>query len=359
MSVSAAVLGRALGEEGFHALQRELGELPEYRMTEAQADAVVRLQLGQLAALERDEILREFQGLRGDINSYETLLSDNRNILALVREDLVHLRDKHADKRRTEITGEEARLNREDLIEEAQMAVTLSHQGYIKRMPLDTFRTQNRGGRGVSGGTTREEDFIEQFFSASTHAYLLCFTNRGQVYWLKVYDIPEGSRTSQGRSIANVLSLREGEKIESLFAVRDFAALKDHSLIIATKNGVVKKTPLEEYSRPRANGIIAVNLREEDALIGVVLVKEGDEVMLANCSRSARTATASEPPSVRIPPGARPRAATGRRPRRRRRRPLNPAMARSRPPLPPCAIACSAGVARASGTSRPRGATAR
>lgn len=161
------------------------------------------------------------------------------------------------------------------------MAVTLSHQGYIKRMPLDTFRAQNRGGRGVSGGATREEDFIEQFFSASTHAYLLCFTNRGQVYWLKVYDIPEGSRTSQGRSIANVLSLREGEKIESLFAVRDFAALQDRSLIIATKNGVVKKTPLEEYSRPRANGIIAVNLREDDALIGVVLVKEGDEVMLA------------------------------------------------------------------------------
>jgi len=281
MSVSAAVLGRALGDEGFQALQRELGELPEYRMTEAQADAVVRLQLGQLAALERDEILREFQGLRGDINTYETLLSDNRNILALVREDLVNLRDRHADKRRTEITGEEARFNREDLIEEAQMAVTLSHQGYIKRMPLDTFRAQNRGGRGVSGGTTREEDFIEQFFSASTHAYLLCFTNRGQVYWLKVYDIPEGSRTSQGRSIANVLSLREGEKIESLFAVRDFAALQDRSLIIATKNGVVKKTPLEEYSRPRANGIIAVNLREDDALIGVVLVKEGDEVMLA------------------------------------------------------------------------------
>ncbi|MFM8931360.1 MAG: DNA gyrase subunit A, partial [Gemmataceae bacterium] len=281
MTVSAAVLGRALGEEGFHALQRELGELPEYRMTEAQADAVVRLQLGQLAALERDEILREFQGLRGDINSYETLLSDNRNILALVRQDLVNLRDRHADKRRTEIRGEEARLNREDLIEEAQMAVTLSHQGYIKRMPLDTFRAQNRGGRGVSGGATREEDFIEQFFSASTHAYLLCFTNRGQVYWLKVYDIPEGSRTSQGRSIANVLSLREGEKIESLFAVRDFAAQQDRSRIIATKNGVVKKTPLEEYSRPRANGIIAVNLREDDALIGVVLVKEGDEVMLA------------------------------------------------------------------------------
>lgn len=281
MAVSAAVLGRALGDDGFQALQRELGALPEYRMTEGQADAVVRLQLGQLAALERDEILREFQGLRGDITGYEALLSDNKNILALVREDLTNIRDRHGDKRRTEITGEEARLNREDLIEEQQMAVTLSHQGYIKRMAVDTFRAQNRGGRGVSGGTTREEDFIEHFFSASTHAYLLCFTNRGQVYWLKVYDIPEGSRTAQGRSIANVLSLREGEKIQSLFAVRDFAQLKDHSLIIATKNGVVKKTPLEEYSRPRANGIIAVNLRDEDALIGVVLVKEGDEVMLA------------------------------------------------------------------------------
>ncbi|MCY2939161.1 MAG: DNA gyrase subunit A [Planctomycetota bacterium] len=282
MAVSAAVLERALGSQGFEALQRELGALPEYRMTDNQADAVVRLQLGQLAALERDEILREFQGLRGDIHRYETLLSDDRNILALVRDDLVLLRDRHSDKRRTEITGEEARLNREDLIEEQEMAVTLSHNGYIKRMALDTFRAQNRGGRGVSGGTTREEDFIERFFSASTHAYLLCFTNRGQIYWLKVYDIPEGSRVAQGRSIVNVLSLREGEKIQSLFTVRDFAAFKEHSLIIATKNGLVKKTPLQEYSRPRTSGIIGINLREGDALVSVVLVKPTDEVMLVS-----------------------------------------------------------------------------
>jgi DNA gyrase subunit A len=282
LEVAAAVMSRALGDEHFQSLQRELGVLPSYRMTEAQAEAVVRMQLGQLAALERDEILKEYNDLRGKILSYEQLLSNEQNIREVIKSDLRELRNKYGDDRKTEITGEVGRLDLEDLIAEEDNAVTISHAGYIKRLPLTTYRTQHRGGKGVSGGATREDDFIEHFFVASTHAYLLCFTNRGQLYWIKVYDIPAGSRTSTGRAIANVLSLKPEEKITSLIPVRRFDA--GGHLIMATRRGLVKKTALQEYSRPRSGGIIGINLDEGDTLIDVVLTKPGDEVLL--CTRN-------------------------------------------------------------------------
>lgn len=282
LEVAAAVMSRALGEEHFQALQREIGVLPTYRMTEAQAEAVVRMQLGQLAALERDEILKEYNDLRGKILSYEQLLSNEQNIREVIKADLRELRDKYGDDRRTEITGAVDRLDMEDLIAEEDNAVTISHAGYIKRLPLSTYRTQHRGGKGVSGGATREDDFIEHFFVASTHAYLLCFTNRGQLYWIKVYDIPAGSRTSTGRAIANVLSLKPEEKITSLIPVRRFDA--GGHLLMATRRGLVKKTALEEYSRPRSGGIIGISLDEGDTLIDVVLTQPGDEVLL--CTRN-------------------------------------------------------------------------
>jgi DNA gyrase subunit A len=282
LEVSAAVMSRALGEAHFQALQREIGVSASYRMTEAQAEAVVRMQLGQLAALERDEILKEYNELRGKILAYEQLLSDERNIREVIKKDLRELRDKYGDDRKTDITGERGRLNLEDLIAEEDNAVTISHAGYIKRLPLNTYRTQHRGGKGVSGGTTREDDFIEHFFVASTHAYLLCFTNRGQLYWIKVYDIPQGSRTSAGRAIANVLSLKPEEKITSLVPVRRFD--EGGHLIMATRRGLVKKTALEEYSRPKSGGIIGINLDEGDTLIDVALTHPGDEVLL--CTRN-------------------------------------------------------------------------
>jgi DNA gyrase subunit A len=282
LEVAAAVLSRALGEQHFAALQREIGVHASYHMTEAQAEAVVRMQLGQLAALERDEILKEYNDLRGKILRYEELLSSERNIHAVVKADLEELRDKYGDDRRTEITGAVGRLNMEDLIAEEDNAVTISHGGYVKRLPLNTYRTQRRGGKGVSGGGAREDDFIEHFFVASTHAYLLCFTNQGQVYWLKVYDIPQGSRTSSGRAIANVLSLKSEEKITSLIPVRRFDA--EHHLIMATRRGLVKKTALEEYSRPKSGGIIGISLEEGDTLIDVALTRPGDEVVL--CTRN-------------------------------------------------------------------------
>jgi DNA gyrase subunit A len=279
LAVAAAVLARALGSEHFAALQREIGVQESYRMTEAQAEAVVRLQLGQLAALERDEIVKEYNSLRQQIQAHERLLSSEQNILAVVRGDLTELRDKYGDDRRTQIIEAQGRVNYEDLIAEEVNAITISHNGYIKRLPLNTYRSQHRGGKGVSGGQAREDDFVEHFFVASTHAYLLCFTNRGQVYWLKVYDIPQMSRTSAGRSIANVLSLKSEEKITSIVPVRRFDA--DHYVLMATKNGTVKKTALEEYSRPRSGGIIGISLDEGDTLFDVVVTHAGDEVVLS------------------------------------------------------------------------------
>jgi DNA gyrase subunit A len=280
MDVAAAVMERALGAAHFAALARELGTHAVYHMSEAQAEAIVRMQLGQLAALERDEIIREYNELRGQIRSYEELLSGERNVLNVIRTDLETLRDKYGDDRKTMIIDSDVRsVHLEDLIAEELNAVTISHNGYIKRLPLTTYRVQHRGGKGVSGGDTREDDFVEHFFVASTHAYLLCFTNRGQLYWLKVLDIPQMSRTSSGRNIANVLSLKEDEKISSIIPVRRFT--EDAYLMMATGAGVVKKTALDEYSRPRAGGIIGISLDEGDSLIGVVQTQAGDEIVLA------------------------------------------------------------------------------
>src|SRR5262245_14050300 len=279
LEVAAPVLERALGKEHFTALQREIGTHASYHMTEAQAEAVVRMQLGQLAALERDEIVKEYNGLRQQILAHEQLLSSERNILEVVRKDLTELRDKYGDERRTQIIDAVGRVSAEELIAEEMNAVTISHNGYIKRLLLNTYRSQHRGGKGVSGGAAREDDFIEHFFVTSTHAYLLCFTNRGQLYWLKVYDIPQMSRTSAGRAIANVLSLKPEEKITGVIPVRRFA--DDRYLLMATRRGLVKKTALEEYSRPKSGGIIGINLEEGDTLIGVVLTAPGDEVVLS------------------------------------------------------------------------------
>ncbi len=278
MQVAAALLKRAIGDEGFAALQQELGLTDVYRMTEAQAEAVVRLQLGQLANLERDEILKEFNALRGQIRSYEELLADDAKVKAVIRKDLQELRDKYGDDRKTEIVEDGGNVDIEELIADEPAVVTITHEGFVKRMPTDTYRVQHRGGKGVQGGL-RENDFIEHFFVASTKSYLLCFTDRGQVYWLKVYNIPPASRTSPGRSIANVLSLKPDEKITSVIPVRQFE--EGLHLMMATRQGQVKKSALADYSRPRAGGIIGINLEDGDTLIDVALTRPGDEVVLS------------------------------------------------------------------------------
>jgi len=278
MEVAASLMERAIGDEAFAGLQRELGTQAVYRMTELQAEAVVRLQLGQLAALESDEILKEYTQLRDQIRGYETLLSDDANIRAVIRGELVEIGGRFGDKRKTAFSDEDAGLEMEDLIEDEQVVVSVSHEGFVKRLPVGEYRVQNRGGKGVQGGL-RDNDFVEHFFTAATKDYLLCFTDKGQVYWLKVYLIPQASRTSPGRSIANVLSLKPEEKISGIIPVRDFA--EGAFLITATRKGLVKKTKLTEYSRPRAGGIIGMGLDDDDKLIAVCLTTAGDELVLS------------------------------------------------------------------------------
>ena len=299
--VPASLMERAIGTAAYTALERELREerwsrlvslgemnssstaadlaaISEYKMTEQQAEAVVRLQLGQLAALESDEILKEYTQLRDLIRGYETLLSDDANIHAVIRDDLSKMAAKYGDARRTEITDSDGDVVPEDLIVDEPNVVTITHEGFIKRMPLTEYRVQNRGGKGVQGGL-RDNDFVEHFFVASTKAYLLCFANTGRMYWLKVYKIPTASRTSPGRSIANVLSLAENEKITSIVPVREFA--EGSHLLMATRQGIVKKTDLMAYSNVRAGGIIGISLDDGDDLINVALTKPGDEIVLS------------------------------------------------------------------------------
>ena len=278
MEVAATLLEKAVGTEAFNTLQQELGITNSYKMTEQQSEAIVRLQLGQLANLERDEIFKEFMNLRSQIRTYEEILADDGRVRSMIQADLIAIRDRFADKRKTEITDDGGDIDMEDLIVDEPTIVTISHEGFIKRLPLDTYKTQGRGGKGVQGGL-RDNDFIENFFIATTKSFLLCFTDRGQAYWLKVYRIPEAGRTSAGRSIANVLQLKEGEKIASVIPIREFEI--GVNLLMATRQGLVKKTVLMEYSRPRQGGIIGINLEEGDELIDVCLTRPGDEVVLS------------------------------------------------------------------------------
>lgn len=277
----AALLQRALGDEGFASFQADRGKSENYTLTPVQADAILRMTLGQLVNLEQEKLGNEHRGLLADITEFNRILSDRQNILDIIREDLRELKRKHGDPRRTEISGEEiGDINLEDLIEEETMVVSISSNGYIKRTPARAYRAQHRGGKGLTGAKTEEEDPIEHLFVASTHDYLLFFTNQGKVYWRKVYDLPQLARDSRGRAVVNLLSLGEGEKIADCRAVRDFTS-PDHYLVMATSHGLVKKTLLEAYSRPRPSGIIAIKLREGDEVVDVVVAKPGDELVLA------------------------------------------------------------------------------
>jgi DNA gyrase subunit A len=283
----ASMMARALGDQGFEQFQLERGVADVYTLTAVQAEAILKMTLGQLVNLEQERLAGEHAKLLEEIAEYLRILSDDRNIMAIIREDLQEIRRKHGDDRRTEITGEElGNINLEDLITEETMVVSISHRGYIKRTPASVYRAQRRGGKGIRGAQAEDEDPIQHLFVASTHAYLLFFTNQGKVYWQKVYDLPQLGRDSKGRAIVNLLRLSEGETIADCRAVRDFD-LPGHFLMMATRKGLVKKTPLEAYSRPKKGGIIAIKLREDDELVDVVVTKPGDEVVLATANGMA------------------------------------------------------------------------
>jgi DNA gyrase subunit A len=277
----AAMLQRALGDAGFAQYQEERGVAEEYSLTPVQADAILKMTLGQLVNLEQEKLVDEHSKLLEQIGEYLGILADEGKIYQIIRDDCEELARKHADARRTQLSDEEiGEVDVEDLIEEETMVVSISHNGYIKRTPASVYRAQRRGGKGIKGAKADEDDPVEHLFVTSTHDYLLFFTNKGKVYWQKVYNLPQLSRESKGRAVVNLLNLAEDEKIADCRAVRDFDQ-PDHYLMMATRKGLVKKTELKAYSRPMKSGIIAIKLREDDELVDCAITKPGDEVVLA------------------------------------------------------------------------------
>ena len=283
----SSMMKRALGDQGFEIFQDERGVAENYRLTAVQADAILKMTLGQLVNLEQEKLGDQHAKLLAEITEYNRILSDEANIRAIIKDDLAEIKRKYADARRTVLSDEELRnVDLEDLIEEENMVVSISHRGYIKRTPVSTYRAQRRGGKGIKGAKSEDEDPIEHIFAASTHAYLLFFTNRGIVHWRKVHQLPQLSRESRGRAIVNIVPLEEGEAVANCRAIRDFDA-EDHYLLMVTKSGLVKKTPLSAYGRPRSNGIIAIKLREDDEIIDVLVAKKGDEIVLSTANGMA------------------------------------------------------------------------
>ena len=283
----SSMMKRALGDDGFKIFQEERGEAENYRLTAVQADAILKMTLGQLVNLEQEKLGDQHAKLLAEIIEYNRILSDDANIKAIIKDDLAEIKRKYADARRTILSDEELRnVDLEDLIEEENMVVSISHRGYIKRTPVSTYRAQRRGGKGIKGAKSEDEDPIEHIFAASTHDYLLFFTTRGIVHWRKVHQLPQLSRESRGRAIVNIVSLEEGEAIANCRAIRDFDA-EDHYLLMVTKSGLIKKTPLSAYGRPRSNGIIAIKLREGDEIIDVLVAKKGDEIVLSTANGMA------------------------------------------------------------------------
>ena len=256
--------------------------IERFAFSDKQADAILEMRLYQLTGLERGKVEEEHRGICERIVYLQGLLNDPAKIFDLIKQDLAELKQKYGDARRTAIVPVEDEVNIEDLIADAPCVVTLSHKGYIKRVPLDTYRQQRRGGKGITGASTKEEDFLETLFVAATHDTLLFFTNFGRVYYERAFEIPEASRTSPGKAIVNLLELQEGEKIAAMLRIREFR--EDQNILFATERGIVKKTALADYRNIRAGGIIAINIEEGDRLIQVRLTGEKDEVMLATAN---------------------------------------------------------------------------
>jgi DNA gyrase subunit A len=250
----------------------------QYRLTEKQAQAILDLRLHKLTGLEQDKIIDEYREILDKIEDLLDILIRDEQLKQVIREELDAIREQFSEPRRTEILIDHSDLTVEDLISEEDVVVTISHLGYAKAQPLESYSAQRRGGRGKAATKVKDEDFVEQMFVASTHDTLLCFSTRGKVYWQKVYQLPIGSRTARGRPMINLLPLEENERITAILPVRDYPA--DQFIFFATASGKVKRTPLDNFSRPRANGIIALDLRDEDSLIGVQLTDGNHDLML-------------------------------------------------------------------------------
>jgi DNA gyrase subunit A len=300
------MLARA-GAENFRpdGLDAAFGSFVDgYRMSDAQAKAILDMQLARLTGLEQEKIMSEYKEVIEQIIDLLDILARPERINWIISDELRQIREQFADARRSEIVVHTQDLGIEDLIAQQDMVVTLSHGGYFKRQPLGDYRAQRRGGRGKQAAAVKEDDFVDQLFVANTHDYILCFSSRGRVYWLKVYEVPEGSRASRGKPIVNLFPLMEGEKITAVLPVKEFD--DQHYIFMATGRGTVKKTPLSDFGNPRKAGIIAVDLDEGDVLIGVAITDGSDDIMLfSDAGKAVRFAEADVRPMGRTARGVR------------------------------------------------------
>src|SRR5712671_1328304 len=252
--------------------------MAQLELTEIQARAILDMRLQRLTQLERHKVVEEHEQTLALIEELKGILASEGKLRAIIRAELLAIKEEYGDARRTEILIETTELTIEDLLADEEMVVTITRSGYIKRTHVDTYRSQRRGGKGVTGMETKEEDIVDDLFVASTHSYLLFFTNRGKVHWIKVHEIPEGGRQAKGKAMVNLLSLGEGEAVATCVPVRDFAA--GGYVLFATKKGQVKKTELEAYSHPRAGGIQAIGLEDGDDVMGARRTDGQREVLL-------------------------------------------------------------------------------
>ncbi|MDP1666857.1 MAG: DNA gyrase subunit A [Methylobacter sp.] len=256
-----------------------------YRLSETQAQAILDLRLHRLTGLEQDKIVNEYKQLLEQIDEYLFILGSDVRLMEIIREELVAIKEQYSDERRTEILQNHSDLSDEDLITEEDMVVTMSHEGYVKSQPLSDYKAQRRGGRGKSATATKELDYVDKLIVANTHDTILCFSSRGKVYWLKVYQLPVASRAARGKPFVNLLPLEQGEKINAILPIREFTDTK--FIFMATSAGTVKKTPLKEFERQRANGKIAIDLREDDTLVGVAVTDGQQNVLLFSSTGKA------------------------------------------------------------------------
>jgi DNA gyrase subunit A len=271
-AVIALIKASASPEEAKNGLVRK------FMLSEIQAQAILDMRLQRLTGLERDKIIAEYEEVLKEIARLNEILASDALVMKIIRDELLAIKQEYGDPRRTEIVPETSEIDIEDLIKDEDMVITISHAGYIKRNPLTTYRAQKRGGKGKIGMETKEEDFVERLFTASAHSYILFFTNKGRVYWLKVHQIPEASRQAKGKAIVNLIQLSQEERVTAALPVREFTP--EHFILMATKKGIIKKTELESYSHPRPSGIIAITLEEGDELISAEVTDGERDVFL-------------------------------------------------------------------------------
>ena len=276
----------------------------EYKLSEAQAQAILELRLQRLTGLEQDKIVNEYKELLLKIDELLEILGVPERLKQVIKEEFQEIIDQYGDERRTDIVTTQQDLNLEDLINPEDVVVTLSHAGYAKSQPLTVYAAQRRGGKGKAATSVREEDFVDKLFIANTHDTILCFSSRGKAYWLKVYELPQASRTARGKPIVNLLPLQDGERITAILPVKEFS--EEQFIFMATSSGTVKKTPLSHFSRPRANGIIAVELKDDDHLVGVSITDGQQDVMLfSNAGKAIRFSESDVRPMGRTACGVR------------------------------------------------------